>query len=252
MNARWRMALAAVLFLVWAGGALGQELTATLSGNRIQIKSNFSGETLAVFGVIEDAPKEAKSFDAVVIVRGPRGAVTVRRKQQWGPFWFNLDKRNYIAIPAFIAILSNRPVQAIASAAVRDDLRIDMESLIPPQAARRGANDPEFRAALRRLREKQGLFFADAQAVKFVSARAFKATISIPGTVPLGNYDVDVVLFSDGALVARKALKFDVVKSDAEQIITRAAYYYPLAYGILISLMALLLGWIASVIFRRD
>lgn len=251
---RWRapIALAAALWMTCVFGASAQELTATLSGNRIQIKSNFSGETIAVFGVIENAPRQAKSFDAVVIVRGPRGAVTVRRKQQWGPFWFNLDKRNYIAIPAFIAILSNRPVQSIATASVRDDLRIDMESLIPPQAARRGANDPEFRAALRRLREKQGLFFSDDEAVKFVSQRAFKATISVPGTVPLGNYDVDVVLFSDGALVARKSLKFDVVKSDAEQIITRAAYYYPLAYGIFISFMALLLGWIASVIFRRD
>jgi hypothetical protein len=38
----------------------------------------------------------------------------------------------------------------------------------------------------------------------------------------------------------------------AEQIVARAAFIYPLAYGIVTTIIALFFGWLASVIFRRD
>ncbi len=244
--------LALVLAMNATMPASAEKLVASLSTNRILIQSNFSGETIAVFGAVEDAPPGGVTYDAVVTVRGPRGAVTVRRKQQWGPFWFNLDNRKYIGIPAFIAIASNRNLAQIAGAEVRDDLRIGIDALIPPQVARRGANDPEFRSALRRLREDQGLFYEDAESLKFITPRVFQASITLPGGVPLGRYDVDVALFSGGALHTRQTLAFAVSKTAIEQIATNAAHQFPISYGILVSMLALLLGWIASVIFRRD
>ena len=247
-----RLAMAGALALALATPAAADKLVASLSTNRILIQSNFSGEALAVFGAIEDRARANAAYDAVVTVRGPRGAVTVRRKQKWGPFWFNLDNRKYIGIPAFIAIASNRQVEEIAAAEVRDDLRIGIDALIPSQVARRGANDPEFRAALRRLREKQGLFFEDEEALKFISSNVFRAAINLPGIVPLGRYEVDVAVFQDSALYARQSLSFTVSKTAVEQIATNAAREFPLAYGMLVAAMALLLGWIASVIFRRD
>lgn len=238
--------------LAAASPGAAEKVVASLSTSRILIQSNFSGETIAVFGAVEDAPPGGVTYDAVVTVRGPRGAVTVRRKQQWGPFWFNLDNRKYIGIPAFIAIASNRPLEQIASAEVRDDLRIGIDALIPPQVARRGANDPEFRSALRRLREEQGLFYEDAASLKFIAPKVFQASIHLPGGVPLGRYDVDVALFSGGALHTRQTLNFVVTKTAIEQIATNAAHQFPVSYGVLVSVLALLLGWIASVIFRRD
>ncbi|MGE3246084.1 MAG: TIGR02186 family protein [Beijerinckiaceae bacterium] len=244
-------ALVAFAFAAAAPAHAAEKLIASLSTDRILIESNFSGGDIAIFGAVEDAPANAV-YDAVVTVRGPRGAVTVRRKQPWGPFWFNLDNRKYIGIPAYIAVLSNRDVQQIASAEVRDDLRIGIDASIPPQVARRGANDPEFRAALRRLREDQGLFLEDDTALKFISPRVFKATVNLPGGVPLGKYEVDVALFSGGALQARQTLSFSVTKTDVEQTITSLAHDRPFLYGVLISLMALFLGWAASIVFRRD
>jgi uncharacterized protein (TIGR02186 family) len=232
--------------------APASQLTASLSKQKIFIESNFSGGSITVFGAMEKAAVATDSFDAVVTVRGPRGAVTIRRKRPWGPFWFNLDNRKYIGIPAFIAILSNRDLKQIATAAVRDDLRIGIDPLIPEQVARRGANDPQFRAALRRLREQQGLFLEDAKGISFISPRVFQGSVKLPGKVPLGKYDVDVAIFSDGALEARQSLTFDVTKTDIEQTLTNAARDYPSLYGLLICFLALFIGWGASVIFRRD
>lgn len=228
------------------------KLIVTLSRERILIQSQFSGENLALFGVIQDTAANKSAYDAVVTVRGPRGAVSVRRKMQSGPFWLNLDSRKYIAIPAYLAVLSNREIESIASSEVREDLRIGIQSQIPQQAAVRGANDPEFRAALQRIRESQELFAEDSTSVNFITPTVFQASIAIPGIAPLGRYDIDVAIFNDGALYARQTLNFRVEKSGTEQFITSLAHVFPVTFGILTALIALLFGWIASVIFRRD
>jgi uncharacterized protein (TIGR02186 family) len=248
------LALAALIAACAAAPVHAQSLVATLSTENVPILSNFTGERIAVFGVIDPGPaaRPREGYDVVVTVRGPRGAVTVRRKEQWGPMWLNLDARRYIAIPAFISIVSNRPLERIAQAEVRDDLRIGVDALIPPQAAARGANDPVFRDALQRIRREQGLFLEDATSVKFITPTVFQAQVELPGALPLGGYDVEVALFSDGALAAKTNLKFTVSKYAVEQWVADAAHRSPILYGAATSLLALLIGWLASVIFRRD
>ncbi|MBX9760246.1 MAG: TIGR02186 family protein [Beijerinckiaceae bacterium] len=245
-------ALAALL--APAASARAQSLVASLSTDNVPILSNFTGERIAVFGVIDPgaAPRPKDGYDIVVSVRGPRGAVTVRRKERWALMWLNLDARRYIAIPSFISIVSNRPLERIAQAEVRDDLRIGVDALIPPQTAVRGANDPVFRDALQRIRREQGLFLEDNDSVRFITPTVFQAQIELPGAVPLGGYDVEVALFSDGALAARTSLKFAVSKYAVEQWVAEAAHRTPILYGAATSLMALLIGWLASVVFRRD
>lgn len=248
------LAAAIVAALFASAGAHAQNVVATLSTDRVPILSNFTGERIAVFGVVDPAgmPRPRQGYDVVVSVRGPRGAVTVRRKEQWGPLWLNLDARRYIAIPAFISVLSNRPLDQIAQAEVRDDLRIGVDSLVPPQTAARGANDPEFRQALQRIRLRQGLFKENETGVRFITPEVFQADIELPGVAPLGAYDVEIALFVDGALATRTTLKFNVNKYAVEQWVADAAHQRPILYGAATSLLALLIGWLASVIFRRD
>ena len=248
------LALGLLMAIGPSAAARAQSLVVTLSTDNVPILSNFTGERIALFGVIDPGstvrPKDG--YDVVVTVRGPRGAVTVRRKEQWGPMWLNLDARRYIAIPAFISIVSNRPLDRIAQAEVREDLRIGVDTLIPPQAASRGANDPVFRDALQRLRRQQGLFMEVNDKVRFITPLVFQADIDLPGAIPLGAYDVEVALFSDGALAARTSVKFTVSKYAVEQWVAEAAHRSPIFYGAATSLIALLIGWLASVIFRRD
>ncbi|MBM3607394.1 MAG: hypothetical protein FJX29_02915, partial [Alphaproteobacteria bacterium] len=126
------------------------------------------------------------------------------------------------------------------------------QAQIPQQAAARGANDPDFRAALQRIRETQNLFSEEYDAVNFITPNVFRAAIELPGTAPLGRYDIDIAVFNSGVLYARRSLAFSVEKSGAEQIIARLAHVYPTAYGVITALIALFFGWLASVIFRRD
>ena len=68
----------------------------------------------------------------------------------------------------------------------------------------------------------------------------------------VGNYEVDVRLFADGALIARAPSAFEVYKAGFEQFVTSTARSHGLLFGLATALMTLATGWLGSVIFRRD
>lgn len=253
--------LASFLFalaLCASGAVRAEGLVVSLSSETIPITSNFTGAELALFGSIErDATSvsRASAYDVVVTVRGPRGQVMVREKQRVGPLWLDRDQRRYIAIPAFISVLSNRPLERIADEDRRRKLMLGIDPLVPPQGSRGAIYDidePDFRQALMRLRREQGLFRETGNGVVFLTPSLFRAAIRIPGIAPLGRYDVDVTVLNEGAPLARAALTFTVVKGGVEQRMASLARERPYLYGLATALMALLLGWTATVIFRRD
>ena len=86
----------------------------------------------------------------------------------------------------------------------------------------------------------------------FLTPAVFRAAIPLPADVPIGNYAIDVKLFADGAMVARTDAALEVTKAGFEQYVAEAARDNGLLYGLATMLMALLTGWIASVVFRRD
>jgi uncharacterized protein (TIGR02186 family) len=70
--------------------------------------------------------------------------------------------------------------------------------------------------------------------------------------VPIGDYDVDVKLFADNAMIARTSSAFEIIKVGFEQFVASAARDYSVLYGLATAAMALMTGWLASVVFRRD
>ncbi len=59
-------------------------------------------------------------------------------------------------------------------------------------------------------------------------------------------------LFADGVLLSRTQTALEVVKVGFEQFVANAARDHGLLYGLATTLMALLTGWFASVVFRKD
>jgi uncharacterized protein (TIGR02186 family) len=88
--------------------------------------------------------------------------------------------------------------------------------------------------------------------VTFLTPALFRAAIPIPDNAPTGNYDVDVKLFADGALLTHQQTALEVVKVGFEQFVATAAREHGLIYGIATAMLALLTGWFASVVFRKD
>jgi uncharacterized protein (TIGR02186 family) len=102
------------------------------------------------------------------------------------------------------------------------------------------------------LKSDQGLYRQSPTAVTLLTSTVFRTAIPLPADVRTGTYDVDVKLFADGAVIAQTKSALEVIKAGFEQYVAEAAVDHGLLYGIVTVLMALSIGWLASVIFRRD
>ena len=256
-----RLALILAIGLLACGAkpAAAERLVVSLSNHRVAVTSNFTGEELVLFGTVEpDTGKTTlrSAYDLVVTVTGPRETLRTRRKERVLGIWVNVDSREFVRVPSYLAVLSNRPVADIASADVLRRLQVGLDNFLLPQRigpdiADTVRDDP-FRVAFVRLENQYGLYRQSGTAVTFLTPTVFRAAIPVPANVPTGNYAIDVMLFADGAMVARTNSALEVNKAGFEQYVADAARDYGLLYGLVTVLMALLIGWFASVVFRKD
>lgn len=252
-----RVGVASAIACASVSAARSERLTVSLSTHRVQIESNYTGAELVLFGVIErDGQSVGRPgpFDVVVTVRGPRETVTVRRKEPTGPVWINRSQRKFVAVPAVLGVFASRPLELVADIAIRRRLRIGIDGIVdaPDFAADLGEADDPYRQALVRLKRREGLWSEEGRGVTFVTGDVFRAPLPLRGTAPPGNYDVEVVVLSQGVPVGRTESGFEVAKAGFEEQVTTAARDRALPYGLGIAGLSLMFGWLASVIFRRD
>ena len=242
-----------------ARAAAPEKLVVSLSNHRVEVTSNFAGERLVLFGTIEtkkNAPERAAGYDIVVTVTGPRETYRTRLKTRVAGIWVNTESREFVDVPSYLAVLSNRPAGEIARADVLKRLQIGLDNFIltqriGPDLADTVHGDP-FRLAFVRLKSDQDLYLQSAKAVTFLTPIVFRAEIPLPANVRTGTYKIDVKLFSGGAELVRTSSALDVIKTGFEQYVAQGAADYGLLYGVVTILMALGVGWIASVMFRKD
>ncbi|HEY6755027.1 MAG TPA: TIGR02186 family protein [Pseudolabrys sp.] len=256
-----RLATMIVIAIIACGAepAAAERLVVSLSNHRVAVTSNFVGEELVLFGTVEPEPASRSlrpPYDLVVTVTGPRQTLRTRRKQRVLGIWVNVDSREFVRVPSYLAILSNRPVTDIANQDTLRRLQVGLDNFLLPQ--RIGSDfadtvrDDPFRRSFLRLQTQQGLYRESATAVTFLTPTVFRAAIAMPAAVPTGSYGIEVELFAGGALAARTNSALDVIKTGFEQYVADAARDWGLLYGMATALMALLIGWFASIIFARD
>jgi uncharacterized protein (TIGR02186 family) len=248
-----------LLAIVPATDLRAERLIASVSNHRVTITPDYSGDELVLFGSIErdaDTPPNRGSYDLVVTVSGPRMTMVTRRKEKKLGIWVNADSREFINVPSYLAVFANRPINTLAPAEIQRRQQLGLNNFILTQRVAGDFADvvpgDPFRAAFIRLRTQHGLYREGSNAVTFLTPTLFRAGIPLPPEVPTGTYDIDIKLFSQGALITRTETAIEIVKVGFEQFVADAARRNGLLYGLVTALMAMATGWLASVIFRKD
>jgi uncharacterized protein (TIGR02186 family) len=241
-----------------AAPARAERLIVSVSNHRVTVTPNYSGEELVLFGSVEkDASTPAsRSYDLVVTVAGPRTDMVTRRKERRFGIWINNDYRQFLQVPTYLALFANRPFDDIAAADVERRQQLGLNNVlltqrVGPDYADVVPNDA-FRKAFVRLQTERGLYREDTSAVTFLTPTLFRTSIPLPAQVPIGTYDVEIKLFAGGALVAKTESAFEIVKVGFEQFVATTALQNSLIYGLVTAALALMTGWMASIVFRRD
>jgi uncharacterized protein (TIGR02186 family) len=242
-----------------ASPAAAERLVVSLSTHRVLINSNFTGADLVLFGSIDDIDPDVLArggYDVVVTVRGPKRSFIARRKQQIFGVWVNTESREFVSVPAYLSVSSNRAPAQIARPDLLRRLAIGLNNNMLRQ--RIGADladvQPEdpFRAGFIGVKTAEGLFREEPNGVTYLGTNLFRTAVPIPGPAPTGTYEVETVLLAGGALITRETTAIEVTKEGFEAVVAQAARDERFGYGLGTALLALLAGLFASLAFRRD
>jgi uncharacterized protein (TIGR02186 family) len=253
------VAVAAALPLAAALPAAAERLITSLSDHRVMVTSSFNGSEVVLFGGIERdtgvLPLRG-NYDIVVTVIGPRQNIVTFRKVRMLGIWFNYESRVFENAPSYLAVLTNRPLPAIANADTLRRLQLGLDNIALPEradtASADGAANETFRKAFIKLKDEHGLYRQESNGVTFLTPALFQTSIALPAEVPTGTYEIDVKLFLDGMMIARTPSALEIYKAGFEQFVSSSAQTHGVLYGLAASTMAILTGWFASVVFRRD
>ncbi|MDP3399487.1 MAG: TIGR02186 family protein [Brevundimonas sp.] len=240
-------------------------ISAALTDTEVQVDSRFTGASIVLYGAVFN-PTDTPA-DVLVVVRGPDAPVRLVRKSQTAGVWLNSRPVLFEGAPGFYMTSSTRPLSDIANFGQLRRLGVGLDHLriaAPEERrtetrygvrdvviSRLGEDYLDWRRAVIRLREDEGLYAADPQGVRFVDDGLFRAEVVLPTSAPTGTYHAEVWLFQDGEPVSSAELELTVEKVGIERGIYEFAHGRPWTYGILCVILAAFTGWGASRVFRR-
>jgi uncharacterized protein (TIGR02186 family) len=253
-------AMVVVLLALLAGPRVSdaQEMVVTLSTREVAITSNFTGAEITAFGLIERDSRmatRAAPFDVVATVQGPAGEVVVHQKGKFGPIWLTAGRKRFSNVPLHFALLSARPLGEIAEADAAARLKLGLEHYLAPPpglSPDEAREETGFREAMLRLRAAEGASIIDASAITMIRPNLFTAKVHLPGKAPTGLYLINISVLSEGVVLRTVQSGFVVRKVGIDGMLSNAARMQPGLYALVTVVMAILLGWLANVVFRRD
>ncbi len=260
------IAVLALTLCFWHGTAAAQTaaapapretIEADVSTREVPVGGNFSGTRVIVFGTIENSKQTTADeglYDIAVVIAGPREELTARRKANVAGLWINASSFNFKNVPGYYTVLSTRPIKDIAPKPVLWQLGIGFDNLrIVPEMTAGAKEAGEFRDAILRVKTQQGLYREVPEGVAFIGRSLFRGSVDLPANAPVGEFNAWVYLFRKGELAGSPyKTKLDLKRQGFERAVYYFAYVHPLWYGIVSVAIALLAGFLATMLFRRD
>ena len=229
-------------------------LVTELSTESVDITTNFNGTSLLLFGAVKEH-YSTENAHIVVTISGPEKTIASRYKQRVSGIWINTSSVTWKNAPSYYHILTSQPLEDIMTNAARDRFEIGYDYLPLRWDAEDISTDDIseiWKPALARNMTESGLWAMQEGAVNVLRDSLFRASVALPSNILPGDYEVRVLQFEDGTLIAEEITSITVEKKGLGEWIYRFAHDYSAFYGIFAILFAVASGWLAAVAFRRN
>jgi uncharacterized protein (TIGR02186 family) len=236
-----------------------EAVQADVSARNVAVTSSFHGIEIVIFGAVDNSQQpsaESGYYDVMIVVEGVPGRIVVRRKNNVAGLWLNTSSAAFDLVPSYYAIASTRPIDEITTEEFRATHGVGFQNLrFTPTFGQTQAISTEdlkeFRQAIVRLKQKQGLYIQDNYSVAFIGRSLFRATIELPANVTVGPFDTRVYLFRDEKLLSQYSVRLNLEREGLERHLHGFAFRFPALYGLMTVAIAIAAGLIASTVFRR-
>ena len=253
--------LGALSLLLAAPALMAQRepvLVPQVSQSRIEVRQDFTGANLLLYGAIVDpargapAPGKAPPYDIVVVLKGPTQPIRLREKERIAGIWMNARSSDFRSAPSFFAVASSQPVGEIVDdrTAAIYELGLQFIQLSPSGLIEPDEQD-RFARGLVEMRERRGLYKEDPGGVRISQGVLYSARIDLPSNVTTGRYTAETFAIAQGRVLASATADIDVVKAGLEGQVVIASQRWSLFYGLGAVALSLSLGWLAGRSFNK-
>jgi hypothetical protein len=266
------MHAAVVLTLVAAGWvpARGQSAPPTgaiqIEPSRVEVGLFYNGATVTV------RVEVPAGYQAALLLSARPGSLELKRLgKRGGILWMGVGHVAFENVPAVYQVLSSAPLPQLGAPETLATWKLGYKSLVPDDAP--GAY---LRSQLVGLKEHEGLFAIQptglmpvAQAAgsphvatikgpgngSATSALAAKTVVlqgafRLPPRAPVGDYTLELIGFKDGHAVGLNSASLQLEQVGMVLQLRRFAFDHGLAYGIVASLIAVVVGLLTGLIFQ--
>ena len=224
------------------------QIVADLSQENVEISTDFLGAKILLFGAYDGR----KGDDIIVVVTGPKGLVTIQKKEKILGVWVNTKKVNYINAPKYLSISSNRDINKILNQKTQKISEIGLNNLnIRIQPGKRVRSEKEWREALTRNMLKSKLWSLNENSISLNKNSLFRSYLSLPSNVTIGKFEVKILHSRNSKLISKETNTINVSKSGISAEIYNIAQNYSTLYGIFAVLLAVFIGWGTNLVFRK-
>jgi uncharacterized protein (TIGR02186 family) len=235
-------------------GAAKPRLVPDVSQSRIEIRYSFTGAELLLFGAIvyPGGRPPRGNAEIAVVVKGPLQPLVVREKQQVAGIWMNVESARFRSAPAFYAVASSKPLSRLVDERTAAIYELGLQNLsLSPGSGAAPDVQRRFEAGLIGMMQRHQLYFEDPKGVQISEGVLYRARLSIPARVPVGDYTAETFLIQDGRVIAGAVREIHIEKLGFERFVANAADRWSFTYGLVSVALSLFLGWAASAVFRR-
>ncbi len=235
--------LALTSFTSNAKPMLHRPFIADLSEHLIKIDTKFTGVELLLFGARNDPG------DIIVVVRGPKKSYIVRKKEKLAGVWVNRKQVSFENVESFYNISSSSPIEIIKNDYIFKNMSIGLDNLSFTQES---SSPDDFEKALINEHINNNLYNVQITPISFIGNALFCIELKFPENIIPGIYMAEVYLFNNGELKSIQTTPIQVVKTGLDAMIYRMANVNYVIYGFLTVFLAVLSGFTASWLFRKN
>lgn len=250
---------AVIASILIISSARAETLITDLSQHVIEITSRFSGQELLLFGAIEryvedsinsdDITVQGLGYDIIVVVQSELKDIIIRKKEKVAGIWINNDNQTVRDIPGYYVLGSTRPLDEFLSVEKQIEYGLGLENLQFNSDS--DNNVAEFKKALIRNMIDKGLYLETSGNVTVKNEILFRANLTFPANMPVGDYKADVYLVKDGNIIINHRTDLLVDKRGIERVIYNFAHDYPPYYGIIAIIVAISVGLFSGFVARK-
>jgi uncharacterized protein (TIGR02186 family) len=224
------------------------EIAVDLNPDHIDVGTFYDGATVQVSA---DLPA---CEDAVVVLEGAAGELTLNRKGRVAGIWLNVTQVTVSNAPQVYVLAASDELDRICTTEMQRKLHLGLEFLRNQIdfACDRALTGKEFEELLQ-LKRERGIYELEAPISLSVGGSGrvtLSAMLPIAPTVQPGSYEIRVYGFSDKRLICSGTARLAIKRIGLSEWLADLSRTHAAAYGGFAILVAILVGVIMGVVFH--